>query len=124
MLAAMRISAVRWAELVEAWEGSGRTATSFAVEHGITETTLRWWKTELARRARKQIAATRAPGGGRLVPPVALARIVREGEVTPSTPERIRRSVEVVVGGARVVVGAGFDAQLLRDVIRALSERA
>jgi hypothetical protein len=123
MLDGMRISAGRWAELVEAWEASDRTATSFAAEHGVAETSLRWWKTELARRARRQ-GARRSPGPGRQRPAVALARIVREGEVAPSAPERTPRSVEVVVGGARVVVAAGFDAQLLRDVVRALSERA
>ena len=43
MLDGMRISAGRWAELVEAWEASDRTATSFAAEHGIAETMILWW---------------------------------------------------------------------------------
>ena len=55
---------------------------------------------------------------------VAVARVVREGEVPPVEAERAKGSIELVLDGARVVLAAGFDAQLLRDVVRALSERA
>jgi hypothetical protein len=119
----MRISAGRWAELVEAWEASGRTASVFAAERGITESSLRWWKTELSRRARKQ-AARRSPGPRRHTSPVALARVVREGETPPPMPERgSGGSIELVVGRARLVIAPGFDARLLRDVVQALSEQ-
>ena len=121
MLGGMRINAARWAELVAGWEASGRTASSFAAEEGIAEASLRWWKTELSRRARKQ-GARRSPGPGRRTAPVAVARVVREGEAPP-TAERTPSSIELVLGGTRVVVSPGFDAQLLRDVVRALSAR-
>src|ERR1039458_5220887 len=119
MLGGMRISAGRWAELVEAWEASGRTASSFAVEEGISEASLRWWKTELSRRARKQ-GARRSPGPGRRTAGVAVARVVREGEAPPVAPARPKGSIELVLDGARVVVAPGFDARLLREVVRAL----
>lgn len=121
MLGGMRISAGRWAELVEAWEASGGTAAAFAAEQGISESSLRWWKTELSRRARKQ-GARRSPGPGRRRAPVAIARVVREGETPPTATARCEGSIELVLGDTRVVVAPGFDAQLLREVVRALSE--
>jgi len=113
----LRISAAEWAELVAEWEKGGRSAASFAAEHGIAESSLRWWKTELARRARKE-APRRSPGPRRGAP-VALARVVRQGEGA-DRPERTPKAISVVVGRARVVVEAGFDGKLLREVIEAL----
>ena len=123
MLGGMRISAGRWAELVEAWEASGRTASAFAAEQEITESSLRWWKTELSRRARKQ-GARHSPGPVRRTTRVAVARVVREGEAPPVAAERPKGSIELVLDGARVVLAPGFDAQLLREVVRALGERS
>jgi hypothetical protein len=108
---------------VEAWEASGLTAASFAAEEGVAESSLRWWKTELVRRARKQ-GARRSPGPGRGAAGVAVARVVREGEAPPAASGRPKESIELVLEGARVVVAHGFDAQLLREVVRALSARA
>ena len=128
MLARMstRISAGRWAELVDAWSASGQSARAFADEHGVAEASLRWWKGELARRGRNE-RARRSPGpgrdrrGGRVV---ALARVVREGEVMPTEAEPANPPVVIAVGLARILVQHDFDAQLLRAVVHALSERA
>ena len=122
MLGGMRISAGRWAELVDAWEASGGPAAAFAVEQGISESSLRWWKTEISRRARKQ-TSRRSPGPRRRDAPVAIARVVREGETPPAAAARSEGSIELVLGGTRAVVAPGFDPQLLREVVRALSER-
>jgi hypothetical protein len=54
---------------------------------------------------------------------VAVARVVREGEEPPSATEPTTGSIELVLDGARVVLAPGFDAQLLREIVRALSER-
>lgn len=123
MLACMRMSAAKWAELVAAWEASGESAVSFSSEHGVAESSLRWWRTELARRARKE-AARRSPGpNGRPASAVAIARVVREGEEGP-TVVPAREHVAIVVGRVRIVVERGFDRQLLRDVVGALREEA
>jgi hypothetical protein len=116
----MRLSAGKWAELVSAWEASGQTSGEFASTRGIAESSLRWWKTELSRRARK-LAARRSPGPrdrGKTAA-VALARVVREGESAPTTAS----AIELVLDGVRVAVAPGFDAELLREVVRALSVR-
>lgn len=113
-----RKSAAQWGELVSAWEASGLTADVFASEHGVAGSTLRWWKTELARRARKEPPG-RAPRRPSLTraSEVALARVVRPGE---GAPAGARGGVAVVAGGARIVVEHGFDGRLLREVVRAL----
>lgn len=116
-----RKSAAQWGELVSAWEASGLTADVFASEHGVAGSTLRWWKTELARRARK--APRRHPPRRPSFTPassVALARVVRPGE--GSAPAAARGGVAVLAGGARIVVERGFDSGLLREVVRALDE--
>lgn len=116
-----RKSAAQWGELISAWEASGLAADVFASKHGVAGSTLRWWKTELARRARNE-PARRPP---RREPPrpatsIALARVVRPGE--EPTPGVARDGVAVLVGGVRVVVEPGFDGRLLREVVRALEQ--
>ena len=117
-----RKSAARWGELVSAWEASGLTADVFAGEHGVAASSLRWWKTELARRARKEPRrrSPRRPSSLTRASEVALARVVRSGDVR--APAGARGGVAVVAGGARIVVEHGFDGRLLRDVVRALEE--
>jgi len=117
-----RRSAAQWSELVGAWEASGLTAEVFAGKHGLAAASLRWWKTELARRARNE-PRRRSPRQRSAMPrarEVALARVVRSGDV--EAPAAVRGGVAVVVGGARIVVEQGFDGRLLRDVIRTLEE--
>lgn len=113
----MRLSAGKWAELVEAWESSGQPARVFADERGVAEASLRWWKSELARRARSE-PARRSPGPRpRVAQAIAMARVVREGEVRSADASE---TVVVVIGQARVVVQRDFDPALLRAVVHAL----
>ncbi len=113
-----RLSAAKWAELIAEWESSGSSAREFADERGIAEASLRWWKSELARRARHE-PARRSPGprerGAR---PVALARVVRTRPSAPAAPSEL----VVVIGAARIAVQRDFDAAHLRAVVRALRE--
>jgi transposase-like protein len=115
------MSAAQWGELVSAWKASGVTAEAFASKHGVAGKTLRWWRTELAKRARNEPAggtpSRRSPA---TVSGVALARVVRPGE--GPTSATARGGVAVLVGGARVVVEPGFDGRLLCEVVRALAE--
>ena len=113
-----RLSAAKWAELVAAWESSGSSARAFAEERELSESSLRWWKTELARRARRE-PARRSPGPReRSTRSVPLARVVRRGEVVPPAASEL----VVVVGAARIAVQRDFDAAHLRAVVRALRE--
>ena len=118
-----RKSAAQWGELVSAWGASGLAADVFASEHGVAASSLRWWKTELARRARNE-PARRLPRPHRKdCGVVALARVVREGDPTPITDEPANPPVVVVVGAARILVQHDFDGQLLRAVVDALGNQ-
>lgn len=114
-----RKSAAQWGRLVSAWEASGLGAEQFASEHGVAPATLRWWKTELARRARNE-PRRRAPRQPQVeASGIVLARVVRPGEATAAASGG---GVSVFAGGARIVVELGFDGRLLREVVRALEE--
>lgn len=114
----MRLSAAKWAELIAALESSGQTVRAFAEERGVAEASLRWWKSELARRARNE-PARRSPGPGpRGEQTISLARVVREDET--SAPRK--DAVAVVIGRARIVVQRDFDPALLRAVVHALGD--
>lgn len=118
----MRMSAARWAELVTAWEAGGESSRAFADKHGVSEASLRWWKSELARRARRE-PPRRSPGPGKnRRGVVALARVVREGEAAPASMAPSPRSVVIAVGTARILVQEDFDARLLRAIVHALGE--
>ena len=60
----VKATAAEWAERVRAWRESGQSAPEFAEGKGYSETLLRWWGSELARRERPK-------------PRVGLARVVR-----------------------------------------------
>src|SRR5262249_35439100 len=115
-----RMSARKWSELVAAWESSGVSAEAFASEHGVMAATLKWWKTELGRRARNEGRRRPPPPKPRTGGGIAFAKVVRQedGVVAP----RAVAGVAIVVGRARIVVEHGFDRQLLRDVVRVLEE--
>ncbi len=115
-----RMSARQWADVISEWDSSGLSGGVFASERGIAEKTLRWWKTELARRARNE-SRRRPPRGGPSpagaagTATVPFAKVVRVGEDRSAS-----RGVTIVVGRARIDVEQGFDRQLLCDVVRAL----
>lgn len=115
------MSAGAWAKLVGEWQSSGEGARDFAGKRGVAESSLRWWKTELARRARKEVPR-RSPGP-RQPESITLARVVREGEEVPAVVEPANSPVLIVVGSVRIVVQHDFDAQLLREVVQALVDR-
>jgi hypothetical protein len=117
------MSAGKWAELVTAWEASGQPARAFAGQQAVSEASLRWWKGELARRARRE-PPRRSPGPGRnRDQAVALARVVREGEKVPLAPEPSTPAVVIAMGPARILVEHGFDSRLLRAIVHALGEQ-
>jgi len=107
----------RWGELVRAWRASGQTARAFAMSRSVSDSSLRWWEKQLAKRAEP----APSPSGPTTKPPArspSLARVVRPGEVVTEVDARIA----VVVGGISIAVRRGFDREVLREVVRALAE--
>lgn len=113
----MHIVAER-ADVVRQWRASGKTATRFAQERGLAVSTLRWWVRELDQRGRRGAAGTST------APAPVLARVIRSGETPPPDAAEEGGVVTLEIGSVRLKVGAGFDASLLREVVRALSEPA
>jgi hypothetical protein len=107
----MRIRAEQWAERVRAWRDSGMTAEQYATGQGFSGKTLQWWGGELARRSRE---TTRSKSK------VAMARVVRPGELIAEHVEET--PIAIVVGEFRVAIGRGFDASVLREILRVLAE--
>ena len=89
-----------WRERVQAWRQSGKTANEFAESGGFSAATMRYWAGRLA-----------------LVDKARFVRLVPKGE-SPSSES----GLTIDVGGARIRVLPGFDAKLLADVVRALSD--
>jgi transposase len=93
---------VVWAERVEEFQRSGRTAAAFVHGRGYTVSALKYWERKL------KATAPRA---------LSLARVVRPGTVVEPTFDG---AVELLVGSARVVVRRGFDPVLVRELLAAL----
>jgi hypothetical protein len=106
----------KWVGRVRAWRESGASAGSFAEGQGFAASTLRWWDGKLTRASKSKLH-------------VAMARVVRtppgkaaEGD---GAGARVRAgptasALAIDVDGVQIAVRRGFDAELLRQVVRAL----
>jgi len=92
--------------MVAALRASGETPAAFARRHGLHEVRVQRWVARVGRKARSAAQ----------VRPVGFAPV----RVTSAQPAA--SGLEVVVGGAVVRVGRGFDDELLRRVVAALGE--
>lgn len=92
--------------MVAALRASGETPAAFAQRHGLHEVRVQRWVARVGKKARSAAPAR----------PVGFAP-VRVTSAQPATS-----GLEVVVGGAVVRVGRGFDDELLRRVVAALGE--
>ena len=104
-----------WAERVEEWRGSGKTAPEFAVDKPYASSTLQWAASRLRRsggggRKRRIARASRPPAAG-----IELTEVVRR-----AGRRAVAEGMVLEVAGARIAVRRGFDAALLRDVVQAL----
>lgn len=104
-----------WAERVEEWRGSGKSAPEFAADKPYASSTLQWAASRLQRsggggRKQRIARASRSPAAG-----IELTEVVR-------SPGRgvVAEGMVLEVAGARIAVRRGFDAALLRDVVQAL----
>ena len=95
--------------MVAALQASGETPADFARRHGVQEVRVQRWVARVGGRKSRRAA---------MAGPVAFAPVrVRVEQTTASG-----HGIEVVVGGAVVRVGRGFDSELLRRVVATLGE--
>ena len=99
-----------WAQRVEAWRASGKSAAAFCEKREYSAKSLQWWSSQLRRRERDAKPPHK---------PFALARVVRAAE-----PLRMSRSANIVItlGDALVEVPAGTERTALGVVLQALRD--
>lgn len=104
-----------WAERVEEWRKSGKSAPDFAADKAYAGSTLQW----AASRLKQAQARPRRSGAGRRasVGEIRMAEVVRR-----ASPETAVAEMVIEVAGTRIGVRRGFDRALLREVVSALSE--
>ncbi|MFO0615277.1 MAG: hypothetical protein U0414_21975 [Polyangiaceae bacterium] len=90
-------AAGEWQREVEAWRASGTSAAAFAKGRGYSASSLIRW--------------------GERTPRQSFLRL----EVVPSAKVAVASTLVVDVGGAQIRVERGFDPELLRSVVGALS---
>ena len=96
----------QWARLVEEYQASGQSQRRFCAEHGIGQSSLRYWKRRLEQGTDTQNA--QAATGIRLV---AL-------KVIEDTPALADSGLMVVAPrGVRIQIARGFDAATLARVL-------
>lgn len=88
--------------ILAAWRHSGGTLAAFARAHGLSPVRLARWRDRLQRSARPIFHPVRVITGPRRRP-------VREVAPAP---------LELVVGDHRIMIRAGFDAELLAELVR------
>lgn len=142
----------KWAKRIDEWLASGLTAEQFAEGKDFRPKTLLWhrWRkgrdggrqeevngatvvtrqsrtsgpkafkrtgTDSSRRTSRRQPSVHVRPCKPVVSPMRIAKVVRSASFSPR-----KRDVVVEVGVARICVTSGFDAMLLKDVVRALGE--
>lgn len=95
----------KWKKRVEDWRESGQTSAEYCQGKGFAANTLLHWSSRLGALTVEE--ATRAEPEG-----VRIARVIR-----PVVEREAETPVVVEVGGARVQVRRGCDAEALRQVL-------
>jgi len=119
MLARMTTTEAKWTDRVREWRASGKSAEAFAEGQQFEASTLRYWASRL-----KRYAPTTTPDVAPAAPQptVTMARVVRRRGRPAAAGAARPTELAIAIGGARIVVGHGFDAELLRAVVAALGD--
>ena len=98
-----------WKKRVAEWRASGKTAEAFSAGRGWSAQTLRWWSSQLGRKAQ--------------APVVRVAQLVR----TPARSTDDRGAGAVVVENfdarLRITIEAGADRELVTTVLELVAGR-
>ena len=112
-----------WRELLGQWQRSGKTGRDFCDEHQLSEPSFYAWKREIARRDQERTARTQARAT-RVSAPRCSAAEALPAFVPVTMDASATCALEVVLSGGRVLrVPAGFDADMLRQLLTVLEER-
>ena len=112
-----------WRRLLRLWQRSGQTGRDFCAAHGISEASFYAWRREIARRDQEETAPPKpalrsvSPTPSASTPLPAFVEVMVDAGAPAPAPLEV-----VVAHGRRVRVPAGFDAELLRQLLRVLEE--
>jgi hypothetical protein len=119
-----------WRKRVRAYERSGLTIRQFCEQEGLVAHQFSWWRSELKRRDAKSTSigkrashkkSSRRPRSGNKPLAKTSGRFVPV-EIQPSPCGDA--SIEIILDQPpRLRVSSGFDAELLREVVRVLERR-
>jgi hypothetical protein len=102
-----------WRRLLRLWRASGLNGRDFCAQQRLSEPSFYAWRRELARRDQQRQAPQ---AGAAAATPAFVALAVAADPVSPP-------AIEVVVAERRLLrVRPGFDAELLRQLVRLLEE--
>jgi hypothetical protein len=109
-----------WRRMVRRWRHSGLTVRAFCEQHQLSEASFYGWRRVLARRDQETAPPGAAVSGAVL--PAFVQVEVAAGRSVPGDSDAAAEGIEVVVRGRVVRLRRGFDAALLRQVLRVLEE--
>lgn len=110
-----------WRKRIRQQERSGLTVKAFCDQEGLAAHQLTWWRSELKRRDGKSKSAGQGPRRAKTNSKQAEAAA---GFVPVRIEPQAPSSVEIVLDQPpRIRVSCGFDADLLREVVRVLESR-
>ena len=95
-----------WSALISEVEASGQSMSAYSRAHGVSLSSLSYWKTKLGAKA----------SVGRAVPKAKT--VFSEVVVVPRVAARPSRIEVVTRGGAAIRIEGAFDASVLREVLR------
>ena len=111
-----------WRRMLRHWRRSGLSGRDFCGEHGLSEPSFYAWRRQIAERDRER-SAGRAQRAARRQPQPAQPAFVRVALAAPVVEPTPPAALELVLAKGRVLrVGVGFDAELLRQLLRVLEE--
>ena len=113
----------QWRKRVRQHEKSGLTVREFCEREDLVHHQLAWWRSELKRRAAKNsVRKKKSTTTKRKRQATTTVSNFVPVQVAPSGSSSA--SIEVVLDQPmRIAVSAGFDPQVLADVVRALEQR-
>lgn len=114
-----------WRKRMREYEGSGLTIQEFCDREGLVAHQFSWWRSELRRRSAKSEATNNGPRSRKSNPKKGKrAKAAATSFVPVQISSQGSSGVEVVLDQpARIRVSSGFDAELLREVVRVLERR-
>ena len=109
-------SAAEWRQIIRAWERSGKRRGEFAAEHGLSESSLSWWRWRL------KTNAGAAPTKGRQQP-VELVRVEVDSERRsgPEAEPGVAWELETARGHVLRVYEGATAAEGIREALASLA---